>query len=63
MRRLALVPGTSNLWTMTAANGLTRGQHALVPGGLPDDGRALIAALGGNVQIDLERPELGRHPV
>ena len=46
---------------MTAANGLTA-QHAPVPGGLHDDQRASVAAVGGHDRLDVERQELGGIP-
>ena len=54
---------TSNVWTMTAANGLTASSTQLFPGGLCDDGWPPLAAVAVGQRHDLERRELLRHSV
>ncbi len=52
---MAPVRRTVNLWTMTAANGLTAGSTHGFQVAYMTDRRASVAAVGGHDQFDLER--------
>ena len=54
---------TSNVWTMTAANGLTTNSTHSFQVDYVTTGRAAFAAVAGHQRHDVERIELGRHSV